>query len=764
MKILHRNQYFYEKVFRKWFIDSIITIFIFIVSGMLLYLGALYVTKKVLVISQEQSVEHTGNLLDNKLMNLKQDISILTFNDRIISASYINPPFKAEDYYAFHQAGKELIGIYSYSGLEDIYIYYSNSNYFTGCYTLTNNNRGNLSENSFSKTPKEWKEFAKKQKTSSFVKMKDSVYFLCPLKKNGKSEVICLAIVKLDMQAYKELLLQDTNMARRGYYSYIISKEGEVFISSGNINEVEYGYGLLKQGVNYLDEKVVNCRKLNNEEWEYITVMPVKEYLREMYNLRLALYVYLAVIILLAFYSVYVETRKKYSPIQRLRENLELNWEQYHKEQVVSDKKQDVFLKLQYFMEGILHDNYQLRSRVKKEREDVWGQRFSEMVREYGEKPESERLLKEEFGMSFEYGIVLIVQNMESSMETQELTADERKSILIFCLRNIGTELLGDSYRCFFWEYTGITGIIWSDKPETASSQMFLHNIIEEIRTVTLQYFKTNMRITVSRSVHSIPEITEAYMQAKSAFDYSEVTGKWGVILFDESFIKLPSYWKNVNAIQAEIQFMECMTDHNYKKAKENLVNIIDQYSYTEGASIQLLKCRMFGLINMMLNAIEIEKSPEEEQFYKEVNLVQRLFEASSIQKLEDEMMDIIESFVVHNENKKETPGQKLNRIDRYIEAHYKDQALSVQQIAEVFSMSLPYLSKMYKQHKGSGILETIHICRINHAKELILKEPEISLAIVAEKVGYGNIQTMLRLFKKHEKQTPGKYRLENRE
>jgi len=145
--------------------------------------------------------------------------------------------------------------------------------------------------------------------------------------------------------------------------------------------------------------------------------------------------------------------------------------------------------------------------------------------------------------------------------------------------------------------------------------------------------------------------------------------------------------------------------------------------------------------------------------FYSKINPVQRLLNASTIQKLEEEIMKIIEEMILYHEEREETTEWKLEMINQYIESHYMDQTLSVQQLAERYQLSVSYLSRLYKQHYQIGILEAIHRCRIRHAKTLLRERPDLSIAQIADKVGYGNVQTLMRIFKKMEDRTPGQYR-----
>lgn len=760
MKNPFKNQFFSERTFRRWFINSLIILLVFILSGVLLYLNALYVTKRVIQIAQEQSTEQTKELIDVNLFNLKKDISVLTLNDLIISVSHIKQPFTASDYYNYHKAGRELTGIYTYKNIKDIYVFYSKGDCFISSYNLIINKDQMFSQKLFGMNQKDWINFAKSQSTSSFQKIKDSIYFLCPLKTDSYKKVTSLAIVELDVKNMKQIMPTEHMQLTGRSYGYLVNSKGDLIAASGDSTEIQYGYGTLKQGENFIDDSVVTCKRLENADWEYIYIVPLNQYLKEIYKLQYILYIYIAFIVLMASAIVYLETKRRYQPLQILQKNVQAG--RYHTSTTETMKKQDIFLYLQQDIMDIVNDNTSMKSKLQKEKNILYGKKFSEMMGQYINTEEAGRFLEDNFSIVYKQGIVVIVSELSIGSKLNGISTEENDNIVLLCLNNIGSELLGEHYRCFFWRYVEITGVIWTNK-EDACSYLYIANVLEQMRSCILQFFEVELRFAISGVCPSPSVLSSAHYEAKATYDYANVTEKSGLIKYEESFTQLLSNWNNADIIKAEQDFKTYMLEHNYMKAKSKLELIIGYYSYTEGTSIQLLKCRMFGLINLILNTLEIDKSNDEELFYIHLNPVQRLLQASTIHQLKTEIMGIIEALILHFSERDETTDKKLLYIDRYIEAHYMEHDLSVQQLADKFKLSYSFLSKIYKQQRGTGILEIINTCRISHAKELLIQEPGLSLTQIAERVGYGNVQTMLRIFKKTEKQTPGQYRARKR-
>lgn len=98
-----------------------------------------------------------------------------------------------------------------------------------------------------------------------------------------------------------------------------------------------------------------------------------------------------------------------------------------------------------------------------------------------------------------------------------------------------------------------------------------------------------------------------------------------------------------------------------------------------------------------------------------------------------------------------------MSDIARYTEAHYKED-LSLQQIAAKFYLSREYISRKFKQQFGLNWSEYLGRQRMNSAK-LLLQNPSLRLAQVAEMVGYQDEKYFSKVFKKMEGMTPGEYR-----
>lgn len=108
-----------------------------------------------------------------------------------------------------------------------------------------------------------------------------------------------------------------------------------------------------------------------------------------------------------------------------------------------------------------------------------------------------------------------------------------------------------------------------------------------------------------------------------------------------------------------------------------------------------------------------------------------------------------------------ESSGASKNALAEWIrsvvEEEYTDSGLSVSAIAERAGKSPDYISRCFRQKYDIGLLDYIHRRRIARAKELLCDE-SASVGSIAPKVGYTSVDSFIRVFKKLEGVTPGKY------
>lgn len=259
--------------------------------------------------------------------------------------------------------------------------------------------------------------------------------------------------------------------------------------------------------------------------------------------------------------------------------------------------------------------------------------------------------------------------------------------------------------------------------------------------------------------------IHQSYLHAQVAREYTDFVYKneKTIALYDHTMDSGQISWKEYDIVDAERQFTSRMVAGDYAAGNVLIHEIIAYYRSYDGLPMNVLRCHMFGVMNMMLNTLRSIEPDLNNAFCESGQPVNQLLSARTMQELADVIFNIIEELQRLQAERNDTMKSRLQKIEKYIAAQYFDPNLNVQQVADHFGISLPYLSREFKSAKGIGVLDYINQYRVNKAKEMIDQNDGATISEIAQRVGYSSSQTLIRIFKRYEGVTPGKYRADDK-
>ncbi|EHB50148.1 helix-turn-helix domain-containing protein [Paenibacillus lactis] len=106
---------------------------------------------------------------------------------------------------------------------------------------------------------------------------------------------------------------------------------------------------------------------------------------------------------------------------------------------------------------------------------------------------------------------------------------------------------------------------------------------------------------------------------------------------------------------------------------------------------------------------------------------------------------------------KREENYDIIQFIAQFMENHISEE-ISLELLADKLNMSPTYLSGYIKEKTGSNFSDHLHAIRIRKAKELLVTT-NMPVQEVGEQIGYRNVTSFIRMFKKLTGQPPGDYR-----
>jgi two-component system response regulator YesN len=282
-----------------------------------------------------------------------------------------------------------------------------------------------------------------------------------------------------------------------------------------------------------------------------------------------------------------------------------------------------------------------------------------------------------------------------------------------------------------------------------------LDAIIAATRGYLLETFGLRTSVGVSSPTLGVEAIPQAFQEALDALEYKLVTGPNTVIRYSDVGTRRSTYRCS---LETEQQLFNAVRAGDEEKARE-ILDLIAARNLREGdVSIQSLKCFIFDMYNLLGQAVATVEESRQPELSEIVQPLMRVFSGeSSLDALEREVYRVVLE-VCRSMGSFRKDHRLAAEIREYVEENHADLNLSIGMIADRFDMSQGYISRLFRQMTGQGLLDFIAGVRISHAKELIASD-RASLEDVAGCVGYTSANALIRAFKKHEGITPGRYR-----
>ncbi|GEM04164.1 DNA-binding response regulator [Halolactibacillus miurensis] len=191
---------------------------------------------------------------------------------------------------------------------------------------------------------------------------------------------------------------------------------------------------------------------------------------------------------------------------------------------------------------------------------------------------------------------------------------------------------------------------------------------------------------------------------------------------------------------------------HQFEKGEvPSLKRAIDQYFYQlkQTTQHQLTKMRRYSdvLLGQLVNFGLIDST---------LSIQQQLDLVTS----KEVFHTLLTDFLVKNSQALKVKHEMASPVEqavRYVDEHFTDPNLTLEQLAEIVGLSVYHLSKAFKQKNHLSFVDYVREKRLTHAKQLLRKN-EMPLKAIAYESGFSDPNYFSRLFKKTEGMPPSKF------
>ncbi len=197
---------------------------------------------------------------------------------------------------------------------------------------------------------------------------------------------------------------------------------------------------------------------------------------------------------------------------------------------------------------------------------------------------------------------------------------------------------------------------------------------------------------------------------------------------------------------KGDVLYLPQTSSYRHKTLGETVLAIhFINYSYESKNKIEVISAENYNYIIDIANEMYKEWKGQKQGYrYKCISLLYSLLYFLNCQSL-DECSDI----AVHN--------RKIKRAVDYIHSHFRNEQISISELASMCAVSETYFRKLFKKRYSVSPSQYIITLRLEYASQL-LRSRLYTISEISEKSGFNDVKYFSKLFKQHFNYTPKEF------
>ena len=285
--------------------------------------------------------------------------------------------------------------------------------------------------------------------------------------------------------------------------------------------------------------------------------------------------------------------------------------------------------------------------------------------------------------------------------------------------------------------------------------QMQISHFVKWINGLLTCNMTQEVTFYIGPAVPKLYLLKDSFEAAKNAREYKYVFEDKNIILSKEIENN-----KSITYTELEDSYYHLLMEQIEENTTMAIMETIDKI-FLQFASKKMARVAVKASINRFVHAIlKIIKNMEGEvSNLKNFRTMLQLQNYNlTLQQLRKQFLEfVLESKEMITILRKQSADGEAHKIKQFVDSHYREN-ISLKSIAAKFYMNPVYLGQLFKKTYGIYFKDYLLQVRINEAKKL-LRQSELKIYEIAERVGFNNTDYFVTMFGKFEKITPSEYR-----
>jgi len=502
--------------------------------------------------------------------------------------------------------------------------------------------------------------------------------------------------------------------------------------------------------------------------WSLISAISIQQYASQLRNIQMYYIVFIILCVSIGLAISLYFSYKNYNPVKRLTELAGGS---------PSDLAElDEFSFVEKSLTNLLNNKMEYIKKIDKQKSELKQINLVRMLHGSIYSNQAFDRICADYDINFstnQFLIIGIIIKDYSNLFFEKATTDDEETteLVYFIVTSITEELVREKYDAYICRDEGNLYCIASLKEPASGDKLKLHTnkvmqicekceaIIREKFGIILSYYVSNI---YSDKNNDIKSISQGYQEIQWGFAQIESFNLSNPVLNDKCLMESIASIENNRDLSPvkikRVQLYNAIFSGNIEDAIKIYRELVNEGISLTDKSFSTMRMNSIIILDFCLSHMEPKLM---QSISGEISkLINNINNARNMDTLTESMKKVFEYiYQIHEqEYQNESSKNLFTDISNYIQDNIANPNLSVASIADHFNISQAYLLRVFKNETGSGVLDYIHQCRIDIAKDL-LKNTSYTVKEIAVEVGYTNALTFMRAFKRLEGITPTNYR-----
>ena len=715
--------------------------------------------------SNSAILKQARTYVDNELAQVELLSMDIGLNTRINEYMNVYKSISPANHYKIYNIMRDL-AVYKnkYPFIKSFFVYFRNSDTVI---TPTASWKSELFRKHMNIDDDEWENVTKISTKNVFARQKvlenSNLTFIRPIPIILNNTPSAAIVISIDEDKLRSVL-GDLQWLNNGLL-YIADSNGEMLIANESdiaiddipgewlVNDEGYTAVSAAQGT-----MAVSYVSSNQHGWKYVSVMPLNVFLGKLTNIRTITLVFFLLNLAIGIAITILFAYKNYTPVKKVM-NLFSGSIDRDPESDGASKGKNEFDYIENMMTQIVEEDKRIQLLLNEQKPIIRDNVLHGLL--YGRinmPVVSGQNSYESVGIKFPYEFFTVAV-LSLDRHHEDINDDLLRISRIKTYDHLSTKFVNQDIISYVTETENENlSIIVNINAEDAEASLAMVN---ELSGEAIESIKNALGLSYTIGIGSVyssaEDISKAFMEANRSLEY-RILGRYGSVIQYSSVAKSDQVY--YFPIELEVRLIR------YFKAGE-LENVIKAFNYIYEENVtrrhlspDILKLLFSNMIGVVVRVIIDElKTDYKSVFREDFNPNSYLNDCNTVDEIKDRLIRIFTNLCNFiNNNKKSHNTGLANNIENFIKKRFKDQNLCLQMISEEFNISVPYLSRFFKEQTGENLNSYLNNIRIEKSKELLVNT-DMTISEVAKNVGFTNNSSFIRVFKKHTSTTPGSFK-----